>query len=204
MKRADANANARVAEILLAALSARAQGEAPMTASTVSTTEARNRSLVETAFKAWRDGTGSPYSLLADDVSWTIVGRSDASKTYANSEAFMSEVIRPFNARMREGLRPTIRSLHVDGNTVIIFFDAQGVARDGQPYVNTYAWFWEMRDGRVTKAHAFFDSISFNELWRRVPALEGLRVGHPPVRAATPTRGPAFVFVAVAWTLVQI
>jgi ketosteroid isomerase-like protein len=85
----------------------------------------------------------------------------------------MREVIRPFNARMREGLRPTVRSLHADGDTVIIFFDAKGVARDGKVYANTYAWFWEMRDGRVVKAHAFFDSITFNDLWRRVPPAAG-------------------------------
>lgn len=132
--------------------------------------EVRNRTLVEAAFAAWRDGSGSPYDLLADDVSWTIVGRSDASKTYLSREAFMSEVIRPFNARMREGLRPTVRNLYVDGDAVVIFFEASGVAADGETYTNTYAWFWEMRDGRAVRAHAFFDSIAFNELWRRVPA----------------------------------
>ena len=128
--------------------------------------EARNRLAVEAAFAAWRDGIGSPYDLLADDVSWTIVGRSDASRTYASREAFMREVIRPFNARMRERLNPTIRSIHVDGDDVIIFFDASGIALDGESYSNTYAWFWTMREGRVVRAYAFFDSIAFNHLWR--------------------------------------
>lgn len=149
-----------------------AQGELSMNAQGTGTAEARNRTLVAAAFAAWRDGSGSPYDLLADDVSWTIVGRSDASKTYPSRQAFMSEVIRPFNARMREGLRPTIRNLYVDGDAVVIFFEASGVATDGETYANTYAWFWEMRDGRVVKAHAFFDSIAFNELWRRVPATK--------------------------------
>ena len=119
--------------------------------------ERRNRALVEEAFAKWGAGTGSPYDLLADDVSWTIVGRSDASRTYPSREAFMSEVIRPFGARMSQGLRPTIRQLVTDGDTVVIFFDASGVAKDGEVYANTYAWFREMRDGRVVRAHAFFD-----------------------------------------------
>jgi len=81
----------------------------------------------------------------------------------------MREVIRPFNARMSVGLKPTaIRSLHADGNAVVIFFDAAGTARDGKPYANTYAWFFDMKDGRVVKASAFFDSIEFNEFWQRV------------------------------------
>jgi uncharacterized protein len=43
-----------------------------------------------------------------------------------------------------------------------------GVARDGLAYANTYAWFLELRDARIVQAHAFFDSIAFNDLWHRV------------------------------------
>ena len=150
-------------------LPAHAQGSQSGSSSTTHTAEeARNLVAVRAGFDAWRNGTGSPYDLLADDVSWTIVGRSDASKTYPSRAAFMEEVIRPFNARMREPLKPTIHNLVADGDTVVIFFDAAGVARDGIPYQNTYAWIWRMRDGKVATAHAFFDSIAFNELWRRV------------------------------------
>jgi ketosteroid isomerase-like protein len=130
--------------------------------------ETRNKAIVQASFGAWRAGTGSPYDLLADDASWAIVGHSAASKTYPSKEAFMREVIRPFNARMRVGLRPTIRNLYAEGNTVIIFFDASGTARDGQPYSNTYAWFLDMRDGKVVNAFAFFDSVVFNDFWQRV------------------------------------
>jgi ketosteroid isomerase-like protein len=131
-------------------------------------TESKNKAIVEASFKAWSAGTGSPYDLLADNATWTIVGRSAASKTYENKEAFMRDVIRPFNARMREPLKPSIRRMYADGNTVIVFFDARGTARDGKPYANTYAWFLELRDGKVVAASAFFDSLEFNELWARV------------------------------------
>jgi uncharacterized protein len=69
---------------------------------------------------------------------------------------------------MRTPLTPVIRHIYTDGDTVIVFFDAKGTARDGKPYVNTYAWFLDMRDGKVIAASAFFDSIEFDELWARV------------------------------------
>jgi ketosteroid isomerase-like protein len=131
-------------------------------------TEQRNKELVRSSFDAWGAGTGSPYELLADDVMWTIVGHSAASRTYPNKEAFLSEVIRPFNARMNVGLKPTIRDIYAEGRTVIVFFDAQGTARDGKAYANTYAWFLELRDGRIVNASAFFDRIAFNEFWQHV------------------------------------
>jgi uncharacterized protein len=139
-----------------------------MAQSTATSTEAHNKAIVEASFTAWTEGTGSPYDLLTDTARWTIVGRSEAAKTYEGREAFLRDVIRPFNARMREPLKPRIRHLYADGDTVIVFFDAAGTARDDRPYVNTYAWFLELRDGRIVAASAFFDSIAFNELWTRV------------------------------------
>lgn len=130
--------------------------------------ETRNRALIQRGFDAWRDGTGSPYDLLDERASWTITGNSAASGTYPSREAFLTEVIRPFNARMKSRLIPTVRRIYPEGDTVIAFFDAEGAARDGQPYRNTYAWFLEMQDGRILRAHAFFDSIAFDALWQRV------------------------------------
>lgn len=129
---------------------------------------AQNKSIVEESLKAWAAGTGSPYDLLTESSTWTIVGRSAASRTYRGREAFMREVIQPFNARMSAPLKPVIRRIYADGDTVIAFFDAKGTASDGRPYANTYAWFLEMRDARIVAAHAFFDSVEFNDLWTRV------------------------------------
>jgi len=142
-------------------------GDAAM-AKTVEDIETSNKALVQASLEAWGAGSGSPYDLLADDATWTIVGHSVASRTYGSRQDFLKEVIQPFNARMSVGLKPTIRSIYADGDTVISLFDANGTARDGKPYANTYAWFFDMRGGKVVKATAFFDSIEFNELWQLV------------------------------------
>lgn len=130
--------------------------------------ETRNRQTIQTAFDAWSAGTGGPFDLLAEDAHWTIVGRSDAAGAYATKAEFIDKVIAPFNARMVAGIRPTIRSIHADGDTVIVFFDASGEATDGVRYENTYAWFMRLEDGRVVEVSAFFDSLAFNDLWQRV------------------------------------
>ena len=155
------------ASLLFAPVFAQTQGEKNMSEAGQNI-ESQNKAIVQASFEAWKAGTGSPYDLLSDDATWTIVGRSLASKTYGNREEFMSEVIRPFNARMSVGLKPTIRNLYADGDTVIVFFDTKGTARDGKPYANTYAWFLELRSGKVVKASAFFDSVEFNDFWQRI------------------------------------
>lgn len=128
----------------------------------------RNRAAVAAGLQAWADGTGSPYDLLAENARWTITGNSRASRTYPTREAFMAEVIRPFNARMREPLVPSVHRIYAEGDTVIAHFDARGVALDGSPYVNSYAWILRFEGGRIAEAHAFFDAIAFDDLWTRV------------------------------------
>lgn len=131
--------------------------------------EQRNRDLIAQSFDAWRTGTGGPYDLLAADVSWTITGNSLAAKTYPTKDAFIGEVIQPFNARMKSPLVPTVRKLYAQDDTVVAFFDATGIATDDRRYSNTYAWILEMDDGQIVRAHAFFDSIAFDDLWQRIP-----------------------------------
>lgn len=132
----------------------------------------RNKALVQAGFDRWRSGTGSPFELLAPEAEWTITGTSPLSKTYRSRQQFMDEVITPFNARMEKPLVPTVRGLYADGDTVVILFDAAGMAKDGQPYRNTYSWFFHMKDGKVVKAVAFFETRDFDQLFSRVSAKQ--------------------------------
>lgn len=141
-----------------------------MTEAPSSPTEA-NRQAVTQAFAAWREGTGAITDVFAPDMVWRIEGHSLASKEYGDKQQFIDEVLAPFGARFAtsDPFRPTsIRSVHADGDTVIVVWDGRGIANDGQTYENSYAWIMKMRDGMVIDGTAFYDSISFNELWTRV------------------------------------
>jgi ketosteroid isomerase-like protein len=51
---------------------------------------------------------------------------------------------------------------------VITLFDASATAADGLPYRNTYTWYFRMKDEKVNRAVAFFDTRDFDEFWQRV------------------------------------
>ena len=127
-----------------------------------------NKALVQAAFDRWRAGTGSPFELLAPEADWTIVGSSPLSKTYTSRQAFLEEVIQPFNARMATPLVPTVRGIYADGDMVVTLFDAAATTKDALTYRNTYTWYFRMKDAKVVSAIAFFDTRDFDELWNRV------------------------------------
>lgn len=130
-----------------------------------------NRETIRRAFEAWQEGTSAITDVFAPEMVWRIEGHSVASKEYATKQEFIDEVLAPFGARFSAGerFRPVrIRSIHADGDTVIVLWDGHGIANDGRPYENTYAWFMKLRDGQVVDGTAFYDSISFNDLWARV------------------------------------
>lgn len=60
-------------------------------------------------------------------------------------------------------------SLIAEGDDVVAIWDGTATARDGSPYVNTYAWVMTMRDERVVKGTAFLDLVALGDFLRRVP-----------------------------------
>jgi ketosteroid isomerase-like protein len=130
-----------------------------------------NRAVIGQAFDAWHRGAGAITEVFAPAMVWRIEGHSAASKQYQDKQQFIDEVLSPFGARFStsEPFRPVvIRSVLADGDTVAVIWDGRGITTDGQPYENSYAWIMRMQDGLVVEGTAFYDSISFNELWARV------------------------------------
>ncbi len=96
--------------------------------------EVANKQTIQAAVDAWRSGIGSPFDLLAADATWTIVGNAPISRTLNSKQEFIDAVIAPFNQRLSKPLRPTVRNIYADGDTVIALFDGEATARDGKPY----------------------------------------------------------------------
>jgi ketosteroid isomerase-like protein len=141
-----------------------------MTQTPAARTEA-NREIIRQAFAAWREGTSAITEVFAPGMVWRIEGHSAAAREYRGRQQFIDEVLAPFGARFTESgrFRPVaVRGVYADGDTVIVIWDGRGVASDGEPYENSYAWIMKLDDGKVVDGTAFFDSISFDELWARV------------------------------------
>ncbi|CAH0295919.1 hypothetical protein SRABI70_04201 [Pseudomonas sp. Bi70] len=132
--------------------------------------EARNKQAVSQAFERWAAGGTTFFSdILAPDVVWTIKGSGPSAGTHRGVDAFVGEAVRPFAARLSEPVRPVSKQIWADGDHVIIQWDGTGMARDGQPYRNSYAWIFRMRDGKAYEVSAYLDLPAYDDVLQRIP-----------------------------------
>jgi ketosteroid isomerase-like protein len=127
-----------------------------------------NKKIIERAFADWSNGTGNFFDLLDENVQWEITGSTPYSKIYRTKKDFLEEVIVPLNKKLLVKIKPTIRNLYQDGNTVIALWDGEATAIDGKPYRSTYSWYMEMEKGKIIKVVAFLDGIEFTDIMQRI------------------------------------
>ncbi|MBO9566987.1 MAG: nuclear transport factor 2 family protein [Niastella sp.] len=128
-----------------------------------------NKKVIKEGFDRWTSGTGSFFDLLADDMQWQITGSTMLSKTYTGKKQFIDEVIAPLNQRLSKKIVPTVKYLFAEKDWVIALWEGQATAADGKPYNMSYAWFMQMKAGKITNVIAFLDGIKFDDILKRIP-----------------------------------
>lgn len=133
--------------------------------------EARNKQIVTEAFDRWAAGGTTFFSdVLSPAVVWEIKGSGRSAGTFRGLDAFVEQAVRPFVSRLSTPIRPIRKQVWADGDHVIIQWDGEGVARDGQAYKNSYAWIFHMRDGKAVGVIAYLDLTPYDDVLERIPA----------------------------------
>lgn len=133
--------------------------------------EARNRQVVTEAFDRWAaGGTTFVSDVLSPDVTWTIMGSGPSAGVFQGRDRFVEQAVRPFVSRLSSPVKPVSKQVWADGDHVVIKWDGTAVARDGQPYKNSYAWIFRMHDGKAVDVTAFLDLAPYDDVLRRIPA----------------------------------
>ncbi|EMR12889.1 ketosteroid isomerase-like protein [Methylophaga lonarensis MPL] len=122
---------------------------------------------IENAFSGWAQGTASPFELLADTTQWTVMGPSPSAGTYSLA-ILQQAIIKPFNQRLATPLTPLWHEVYQAGDEIIILFEAEAMLINGERYQNSYAWFFTMQHGKVSRVRAVLDLHAFD----RVMAIE--------------------------------
>jgi ketosteroid isomerase-like protein len=127
----------------------------------------RNADVVRDAFARGVSDENSFYSILADDVEWTVA-RANEPATYTSRADFLRDGAGPIVSRLDGPIQAEVLELITEGDVVVARWRGTATALDGLPYVNDYAWVMTMRDEQVVRVAAYLDLVVLGELLDRV------------------------------------
>jgi uncharacterized protein len=118
-----------------------------------------NRRLIRNIFDALSTGDSRPFvALLADHVSWTVMGRTPWSGTYRGKPAVLKDLLGQLGARLADRYRATAERILADGDYVIVQARGQSTTKKGAEYNNEYCFVYRLEEGRITEVVEYLDT----------------------------------------------
>jgi len=128
-------------------------------------TAAENKKLIREAFEAWGRGDGRPFfALVADDVRWTVTGRTPISGTYTSKKDFRG-VLKAMGEHLATDLKVVLHDVIADGDKVAVEFESHAAGRNGTAYDQRYCWMLRVVEGRVHEVVAYLDTELVTQLF---------------------------------------
>lgn len=122
-------------------------------------TAAQNKQLLQNVFAETAKGNGEPFvAVLADDVTWTIIGSTPWSKTYRGKKAVLTELLGPLSAQLANGSIVTAHRFIAEDDQVVVEARGHNMTRTGKPYQNTYCWIFRFNEGQVVELIEYADT----------------------------------------------
>lgn len=79
-----------------------------------------------------------------------------------------------FKKLVPTGLRPDIKSVIAEGDSVVVEFEGRATTCDGKPYNNQYCMVFTLADGKIKQVNEYFCTILADEvLWPIIEKMMG-------------------------------
>lgn len=120
---------------------------------------AANKELLRHVFTEVAKGNGRPFlDVLADDVTWTIVGATAWSGTYEGKRAVVEELLRPIAAQLRGRTIINAHRFVAEDDLVVVEALGRNTTVAGVRYHNAYCWVFRLADGLVRELTEYTDT----------------------------------------------
>jgi len=120
---------------------------------------AENKQLIQQMFEAMSAGNSRPFvELLADDVTWTVMGRTRWSGTYRGKNVVLNDLLGQLRVRLADRYRASAQRVIAEG--AIVVAEVRGIATTtaGVPYNNEYCFIYRMEDGKIREVTEYLDT----------------------------------------------
>ena len=118
-----------------------------------------NKDIVRSFYEAGNRGDfDACFDMVADDVTWTNIGTTALSGTYAGKAELMEKLLGPLFGQLEAGISSTIDALIAEDDWVVALTSGTATTKDGRPYNNSYCQVIRLRDGKFAEVKEYFDT----------------------------------------------
>jgi ketosteroid isomerase-like protein len=97
--------------------------------------------------------------VIADDVRWTLTGKTRFSGTFNGKKELLDKLIYPLFGLMESRGSSTIDNVVAEGDYVVVQSRAQGrKTKSGNDYNNTYCMVYRIANGKVAEVTEYCDT----------------------------------------------
>src|SRR5262245_2382507 len=97
--------------------------------------------------------------LLADDIRWTVIGRTKFSGTYAGKQDLVNKLIVPLTTQLETMGTSSVDHVIADDDCVVVQSRVQGRrTKSGRDYNNTYCIVYRLAGGLVQEVTEYCDT----------------------------------------------
>ena len=98
------------------------------------------------------------FALLADNITWTNIGSTKFSGTYAGKKALAENLLGPLFGQLKAGISSQIERLTAEDDFVVAQTSGTAETADGTPYNNTYCQVIRICDGQIAEVKEYMDT----------------------------------------------
>ena len=121
-------------------------------------TEANKQTVMKFFEAGNRGDMDTCFGLIADDITWTNMGTTSLSGTYAGKAELMEKLLGPLFGQLKQGIHMDVVRMVAEGDHVVAQTEGSAETLDGKSYNNSYCWIIRLRDGQFAELTEFLDT----------------------------------------------
>jgi ketosteroid isomerase-like protein len=100
---------------------------------------------------------------MADDVKYTLQGRTKFSGTMNGKNEVMTKLLGPLGAALEGGITLTPYNFIADGEYVVMLANGNATTKGGKSYNNSYCHVFKVVGGKVKEINEYLDTALVDE-----------------------------------------
>jgi ketosteroid isomerase-like protein len=125
---------------------------------------AENKQVITNMFAELAKGNGAAFlDTMADDVKYTLQGRTKFSGTMNGKQEVMTRLLGPLGAALENGIALTPYNFIAEGDFVVMLANGKATVKGGKSYNNSYCHVFRIAGGKVKEINEYLDTALVDE-----------------------------------------